>query len=196
ILCAARSVARDSASDWPNVGNDKAGTRYSVLDQINRDNVGKLKLAWTYHSGDAGTGTTIECTPVVVDGAMYVTTVKTKVVALDAATGEQRWSFDPDLGFTTPHVRASGGVKRGGARDLGPARCVERPRRGQPLGRVHRRHRERRRLHGHRLGRAGFPRRGAQAHQPLRRLRPGPGRAHGQAPVAFPDGPPRPLGPR
>src|SRR3954454_6077019 len=91
---AAAAEGADSA-DWPNVGNDKGGTRYSTLDQINRDNVGKLKVAWTYHTGDAGPATTIECTPLVVDGVMYVTTVKTKVVALDAATGQKRWSFDP-----------------------------------------------------------------------------------------------------
>src|SRR4051812_42737088 len=105
-------VAADSA-DWPNVGNDKGGTRYSTLDQINRGNVAQLKVAWTYHVGDAGKGTTIECTPLVVDGVMYVTTVKTKVVALDAATGQERWSFDPYDGFTTTHPRASGGVNRG-----------------------------------------------------------------------------------
>ena len=71
--------------DWPNPGNDKGGTRYAAVDQINRHNVKDLAVAWTYNTGDMGTGTTIECTPLVVDGVMYVTTVKTKVVALDAA---------------------------------------------------------------------------------------------------------------
>src|SRR4051812_4559301 len=70
--------------DWPNAGNDKGGQRYSTLAQINRDNVKTLSIAWTYHTKDAGTGTTIECTPLVIDGVMYVTTVLSKVVALDA----------------------------------------------------------------------------------------------------------------
>ena len=74
------SPAAAESVDWPNVGNDKGGTRYSPLDQVNRQNVSGLQVAWTYRTGDAGAGTTIECSPVVVDGVMYVTTVRTKVV--------------------------------------------------------------------------------------------------------------------
>ena len=66
--------------DWSNVNNDKAGTRYAGIDQINRDNVKQLTVAWTYSTGDAGPGTTIECTPLVVGGVMYLTTVRTKVI--------------------------------------------------------------------------------------------------------------------
>jgi quinoprotein glucose dehydrogenase len=111
--CAAVTLAGERGEDWPNVGNDKAGTRYSTLSQINRENVGRLKVAWTYRTGDAGAATTIECTPLVVDGVMYVTTVRTKVVALDAATGNEKWAFDPYAGETNPRIRASGGVNRG-----------------------------------------------------------------------------------
>ena len=53
--------------DWPNVGGDKGCQRYSTLDQINRRNVSNLQVAWTYHAGDAGKGTTIECTPIVIE---------------------------------------------------------------------------------------------------------------------------------
>src|SRR5882672_7350116 len=82
--------------DWPNVGNDKGGTRYSPLKQVDTRNVGKLEVAWVYHTGDGsqGNGSTIECTPIVVGGVMYVTTPRTKVVALDAATGQEKWRFD------------------------------------------------------------------------------------------------------
>src|SRR5947207_14664229 len=78
-----------SIGDWPRVGNDFGGMRYSTLKQINKGNVGKLQVAWVYHTEDAGGGnsTTIECTPIVVDGVMYVTTVRGTVVALDAASG-------------------------------------------------------------------------------------------------------------
>jgi quinoprotein glucose dehydrogenase len=107
-------------TDWPNYGNDKAGARYSPLDQINRDNVTKLQVAWTYHTGDAAEGSTIECTPLVIDGVAYVTTVRTKVAALDAATGNQRWTFDPYADDKAKRSRASGGVNRGVACWNGP----------------------------------------------------------------------------
>lgn len=113
VLCAAHA-ARAQNVDWPNVGNDKGGMRYSKLDQVNRDNVSRLDLAWMYHTGDAGTGTTIECTPLAIDGTLYLTTVQTKIVALDAATGKEKWRYDP---YPPEPVRewrkASGGVNRG-----------------------------------------------------------------------------------
>src|SRR6476469_4826121 len=114
----AAAAAAEKSADWPNVGNDKAGTRYSTLDQVNRDNVKQLKVAWTWHTGDSSPGRTIECTPVVVDGVMYVTTVDTKVVALDAATGKEIWRFDPyGPDYPPPAggkwIKASGGVNRG-----------------------------------------------------------------------------------
>lgn len=102
--------------DWPNVGNDKGGTRYSPLRQVDARSVSRLEVAWVYHTGDGGQGnsTTIECTPIVVEGIMYVTTARTRVVALDAATGAEKWRFDPyGTGLTYNPIRASGGVNRG-----------------------------------------------------------------------------------
>lgn len=83
---------------WASVGNDKGGMRYSTLNQINRDTVKQLKPVWSYHSGDASPGSTIECTPVVVDGVMYVTTPSLKVVALNAVTGHEIWRYNPHAG--------------------------------------------------------------------------------------------------
>ncbi|MEX0611297.1 MAG: pyrroloquinoline quinone-dependent dehydrogenase [Pirellulales bacterium] len=101
--------------DWPGVGNDPGCMRYSKLDQINRDNVRRLKPSWTYHTGELrnGDGNTIECTPIVVDGVMYVTTGRLRVVALDAASGKELWQFDPRKEHPFPHEPASGGVNRG-----------------------------------------------------------------------------------
>ncbi len=106
--------------EWPNPGNDKAGTRYSTADQISKSNVANLKVAWTYKVDDAdpAKNTTIECTPIVHEGVLYLTTVRTKVVALDAATGTHKWTFDPfgepyAKGGTKKWLRASGGVNRG-----------------------------------------------------------------------------------
>src|SRR6478672_7345953 len=83
--------------DWPRVGNDAGAMRYSSLKQVNRANVKQLAVAWTYHTGDmdARAKTTLECTPVVVGGVIYVTTVRGSVVALDAETGSERWRYVP-----------------------------------------------------------------------------------------------------
>src|SRR6266404_2820166 len=115
LLLAAPSPANSSGAgqDWPNVGGDKGCQRYSPLQQITRRNVANLQVAWTYHSGDAGNGTTIECTPIVIEGVMYLTTVRSKVVALDAGTGRQRWQYDPYANVMITQPRVSGGVNRG-----------------------------------------------------------------------------------
>jgi quinoprotein glucose dehydrogenase len=101
--------------DWPRVGNDPGCMRYSRLDQINRETVKRLKPAWTYHTGElkGREGKTIECTPIVIDGVMYVTTGYLRVVALDGATGKALWQFDPLKDHPFPHRPASGGVNRG-----------------------------------------------------------------------------------
>ena len=103
------------ASDWPSVGNDPGCMRYSELDEINRGNVSRLIPAWTYHTGEleGRPGKTIECTPLVVDGVMYVTTAYLRVVALDATTGAECWQFDPLKSHPFQHEPTSGGVNRG-----------------------------------------------------------------------------------
>jgi quinoprotein glucose dehydrogenase len=115
---------------WQSVGNDAGGQRYSELDQINRRNVKQLELAWTYSTGETN-GNTIECTPIVVDNVMYVTTPspKVKIVALDASTGKELWKHDPKIGEVKSRIVASGGVNRGLAywgdpRPTGPKRIL------------------------------------------------------------------------
>ncbi|MCC2669807.1 MAG: Trehalose utilization, partial [Armatimonadetes bacterium] len=98
---------------WPNVGNDKGGMRYSKLKQIDTKNVKDLEVAWAYHTGDSSPGTTIECTPIVVNGIMYVTTVQAKIVALDPTTGSEIWKFDPFAIQPQNPIRTSGNVSRG-----------------------------------------------------------------------------------
>jgi quinoprotein glucose dehydrogenase len=101
--------------DWPGVGNDPGCMRYSALDQINRQNVSQLRPAWTYHTGElqGRSGKVIECTPIVVDGVMYLTTGNLRAVALDAATGVELWQFDPLKDHPFGVQPASGGVNRG-----------------------------------------------------------------------------------
>ncbi len=82
-------------SDCPVYAGNSAGTRYSTLAQINRQNAAKLQVAWTYDTGDTFANSEMQCNPIVVDGVMYATTPKLRLIALDAATGKLRWSFDP-----------------------------------------------------------------------------------------------------
>ena len=72
---------------------------YSSLDQINRENVHSLQVAWTFDSGDQHPKSEMECNPIVVDGVLYATTPNGDVVALDAATGTLHWRFDANEGL-------------------------------------------------------------------------------------------------
>lgn len=97
------------AQQWPHYGGDLAARKYSPLDQINRDNVAQLRVAWTYHTGDVSDGSkypvrsAFECTPLEVDGVLYLTTPFGRAVALDSATGKELWRFDPKLDKHRPY---------------------------------------------------------------------------------------------
>ena len=90
-------------TDWPVYGRDPQGTRYSPAAAITRGNVARLEVAWTYRTGETGPAfktdkaTAFEATPLVVDGVMYVGTPLGRVIALDPATGRERWAFDPGI---------------------------------------------------------------------------------------------------
>lgn len=101
LMLAACTVAESQHHTWAVYGGDAGQTRYSALDQINRYNVGRLEVAWTLDTGDEGP--TIECNPIIVDRTMYLTSPALKVIALDAATGEERWRFDPFHKYDGPH---------------------------------------------------------------------------------------------
>jgi quinoprotein glucose dehydrogenase len=82
---------------WP-VNGGPDNIRYSPLTQINRENVGQLKVAWSYDSHDAFKDSEMQSNPIVVDGVLYATTPKLRVMALDAETGREIWTFDPSGG--------------------------------------------------------------------------------------------------
>jgi len=83
--------------DWRCYGKDPGFTHFSRLDQINKSNVGNLRVAWVHHTGhgDSNLKTTIECNPLVVNGTVYVTSPVLEVIALDGATGRQIWKYNP-----------------------------------------------------------------------------------------------------
>jgi len=82
--------------EWP-VNGGPDNIRYSPLTQINRDNVTRLRAAWTYDSHDSFKDSEMQSNPIVVDGVLYATTPKLRVIALDAATGRELWSFNPNV---------------------------------------------------------------------------------------------------
>ncbi len=82
---------------WP-VNGGPYNIRYSGLTQITPENVTRLERAWTYDSGDAFKGSEMQSNPIVVDGMLYATTPKLRVIALNAETGSEIWSFDPTMG--------------------------------------------------------------------------------------------------
>lgn len=102
LLLAAACRSTTSTDDWPAYSN-AGGTRYSSLTAIDRTNVAQLKVAWTYHTGetsfskDSEQKSTFEVTPIVIGGTMYLSTGFNKVIALDAATGRERWTYDPKI---------------------------------------------------------------------------------------------------
>lgn len=85
---------RDDYRGWSRSLGGPTSNRYSSLTQIDRANVGRLAVAWTYHSGD-GNGN-LQCNPIFVDGVMYAPTGGGHVVAVDAATGKEMWSYQPE----------------------------------------------------------------------------------------------------
>ncbi|MFB3922027.1 MAG: PQQ-binding-like beta-propeller repeat protein [Terriglobia bacterium] len=84
--------------DWKAAGGGPENIHYSTLAQINRENVGTLTTAWTYDTGDAYADSEMQCNPIIIDGVLYATTPKLRLIALDAATGKLRWVFDPNRG--------------------------------------------------------------------------------------------------
>ena len=69
-------------------------------------------MAWTYRTGDVSdeSNTTMECTPIVVDGVMYLTSAYSRVIALDAGSGRELWKFDPWQGQVRPRYTVNRGV--------------------------------------------------------------------------------------
>lgn len=88
---------------WPAYGRDPGNTRYSPLAQITAANVGKLKPAWTFNTGDISDGKNgmvrsgFETTPLLLDGRLYLTTPFNRVIAIDPASGKKLWAHDPQI---------------------------------------------------------------------------------------------------
>jgi quinohemoprotein ethanol dehydrogenase len=80
--------------NWYNVHRGSASDHFSPLNKIDQTNVGELGFAWQY---ETNTTRGLEATPIVVDGVMYTSGNWGKVYAVDAKTGRQLWTFDPQV---------------------------------------------------------------------------------------------------
>ena len=107
-----------SAVEWPYVGGDQAHTKYSALEDINLSNVGELEIAWEWDAGetplpDARPGS-FQATPLMIDDTLYFSTAFSRVVALDADTGSQKWIYDPRVYEDAPRGASPAGYHHRG----------------------------------------------------------------------------------
>ena len=85
-----------ASSDWRYYGRDPGGSRYAPVDQINRENVDDLKVAWTFRTGEKpNRGSEDQNTPMQVGDTLYICTPTNVVIAVDADTGKEKWRHDP-----------------------------------------------------------------------------------------------------
>ena len=92
-------VDQQKSLDWPVYGGQVADDHYSSLSQINRRNVGKLRMAWKFDTGEKGG---LQTSPIIVGHVLFAYTPTQKVIAIDAASGKLLWKFDSEVPGTAP----------------------------------------------------------------------------------------------
>jgi alcohol dehydrogenase (cytochrome c) len=92
---AMQTTTTPTTLDWPNYGNLFDNARYQNVDQINTKNVGKMQVAWVFHTGTLDQFGTLELSPIVINGVMYIIDGHDNVFAVNAANGAQIWAFHP-----------------------------------------------------------------------------------------------------
>lgn len=113
----------EGTTDWGWYGGDAGGNRYAEAAQIGPGNVDQLAIAWTYRTGELGAGfaradkLAFEATPILAQGALFLSTPTSIVIALDPATGHERWRYDPQI---PRDVRYSEATSRGVSSWLDP----------------------------------------------------------------------------
>src|SRR5687767_5278090 len=96
--------------DWSAYHGGPENLHYTTLGQITPANVARLRVAWTLETGDAFEGSEIQCNPLVLNGVIYATSPKLRVMAIDGATGKQLWSFDPYEGSVVRNKQRNRGL--------------------------------------------------------------------------------------
>ncbi|MDB5022336.1 MAG: PQQ-binding-like beta-propeller repeat protein [Mucilaginibacter sp.] len=97
FFCSCKNNSTDETTSWGVYGGSKKSQHYSSLKQIDTANVRQLQVAWIYHTNDADTAahSQIQCNPIVVNGLLYGTSPRLRLFAVNAATGVQKWVFNP-----------------------------------------------------------------------------------------------------
>jgi quinoprotein glucose dehydrogenase len=97
VIAAALFACRSSVKydSWPAYGGSKDAIHYSSLRQVDTGNVAGLRQVWVYHCGDADSNSQIQVNPIIIGHTMYGISPRLKLFALDAASGQPKWSFDP-----------------------------------------------------------------------------------------------------
>lgn len=121
LLAGSARAAR--AQQWPAFGGDAGGMRYSPLTGISRANVNRLEVAWTWATGEqpipetdstrAARPGNFQATPLMINDTLYLSTPFNRVVALDAGTGRELWSYDPGAYKAGQPSNGTGFVHRG-----------------------------------------------------------------------------------
>ena len=93
ILSCEKPVPEGAGANWAYYLGHPTSNQYSLLDQINIDNVDQLEVAWTYDTKDSAN---YQVNNLIIDGRLYTATPKSRVIALDGATGQHLWTFNPD----------------------------------------------------------------------------------------------------
>ena len=116
----AGAYAQDRMIEWPYVGGDQHHTKFSPATQVTPGNVDQLEIVWTWEPQEMplpeyGTRPgSFETTPLMIDNVLYLSTMYTRVVALDAETGRELWAFDPRAYETGMTGASPGGYKHRG----------------------------------------------------------------------------------
>ncbi|HSC36782.1 MAG TPA: PQQ-binding-like beta-propeller repeat protein [Chitinophagaceae bacterium] len=94
-LASCRNGGNDRYREWKVYGGSKESIHYSALTLVDTSNVGRLRLAWEYHTHDTDRYSQIQVNPIIANGVLYGVSPRLKLFAVDAATGRPQWIFDP-----------------------------------------------------------------------------------------------------
>ena len=118
-IAEAQGTIESNPGEWRYYGGDQGGLKYSPIDQINRENVDQLTIAWECKTGEKrleeyGTRPgSFQNTPLMINEILYVSTPYNRVVAIEAETGKELWSFDPEAYKDGQPFNGTGFVHRG-----------------------------------------------------------------------------------
>src|SRR6201996_9258925 len=118
LVAGAAATAQDQSGSWAFYGQNPGGMRYTSLNQINDHTIGQLQPCWTYRTGElkkyegnsAAEKAAFETTPILIGRTLYLSTPSDRVIAVDAATGTEKWTYDPlvDLGKDYSEISSRG----------------------------------------------------------------------------------------